>query len=84
MIEEVRLPKISEGIETAEIIRVLVGVGDLVKVEQSIMEMETEKATFELPSPVEGKVTEISVKEGQTLKVGELILKVDTQGKGRF
>ena len=81
MIEEVRLPQISEGIETAEVIGILVKVGDLVKVEQSLMELETEKATFELPSPVEGKVTEISVKEGQTLKVGELILKVDTEDK---
>ena len=81
MIEEVRLPQISEGLDTAQIIQVLVKVGDLVKVEQSLMELETEKATFELPSPVEGKVTEIVGKEGQTLKVGELILKVDTQSK---
>ena len=81
MIEEVRLPQISEGIETAEIIGVLVKVGDLVKVEQSLVELETDKASFELPSPVEGKVTEIAVKEGQTLKVGELILKVDTEDK---
>ena len=81
MIKEVRLPQISEGIESAEIIQVLVKVGDLVKVEQSLMELETEKATFELPSEVEGKVTEISVKEGQTLKVGELVLKVDTEDK---
>ena len=81
MIEEVRLPQISEGIETAEIIQILIKVGDLVKVEQSLMELETEKDTFELPSPVEGKVTEISVKEGQTLKVGELVLKVDTEDK---
>ena len=81
MIEEVRLPQISEGIETAEIIGLLVQVGDLVKVEQSLMELETDKASFELPSPVEGKVTEIAVKEGQTLKVGELILKVETEDK---
>ena len=81
MIEEVRLPQISEGIETAQIIQVLVKVGDLVKVEQSLMELETDKASFELPSPVKGKVTEIAVKEGQTLKVGELILKVDTEDK---
>ncbi len=81
MIEEVRLPQISEDIESAEIIQVLVKVGDLVKVEQSLMELETEKATFELPSEVEGRVTEISVKEGQTLKVGELILKLDTENK---
>ena len=81
MIEEVLLPQISEGIETAQIIGILVKVGDLVKVEQSIAELETEKATFELPSPVAGKVTEIVVKEGQTIKVGELILKVDTENK---
>ena len=81
MIEEVRLPQISEGIESAEIIQVLVKVGDLVKVEQSLMELETEKATFELPSEVEGRVTEIAVTEGQTLKAGELILKVDMEDK---
>ena len=81
MIEEVRLPQISEGIETAQIIQVLVKVGDLVKVEQSIAELETEKATFELPSPAEGKVTEIAIKEGQELKVGELVLKLDTEDK---
>lgn len=81
MIEEVRLPQISEGIETALVIRVLVAVGDSVKVEQSIAEMETEKATFELPSPVEGKVTAIVVKEGQEIEVGELVLKVDTVDK---
>lgn len=81
MIEEVLLPQISEGIESAQIIQILVKVGDLVKTEQSIAELETEKATFELPSPVAGKVTEIFVKEGQELKVGELILKLDTENK---
>ena len=81
MIEEVRVPQISEGIETALVIRVLIKVGDSVKVEQSIAEMETEKASFELPCPVEGKVTEIAVKEGQEIEVGELVLKVDTEDK---
>ena len=81
MIEKVLLPQISEGIETAQMIQILVKVGDLVKAEQSIAELETEKATFELPSPVEGKVTEIVAKEGQELKVGELILKLDTENK---
>ncbi len=81
MIEEVRLPQISEGVDAAEVIGILVKVGDFVKAEQSIVELETDKASFELPSPVEGKVTEIAVKEGQTLEIGELVLKVDTEDK---
>ncbi len=81
MIKEVRLPEISENVESGEVIDVLVKVGDLIKEEQSIVEIETEKATFEVPSPASGKVIEINVKEGQKVKVGEVILKVETEAK---
>ncbi len=79
MIKEVRLPEISENVESGEVIDVLVKVGDFIKEEQSIVEIETEKATFEVPSPASGKVIEINVKEGQKVKVGEVILKVETE-----
>jgi pyruvate dehydrogenase E2 component (dihydrolipoamide acetyltransferase) len=78
MVKEVRLPEISENVDSGEVIDVLVKVGDMIKEEQSIVEVETEKATFEVPSPVNGKVIEINVKEGQKIKVGEVILKVET------
>jgi pyruvate dehydrogenase E2 component (dihydrolipoamide acetyltransferase) len=78
MVKEVRLPEISENVDSGEVIDVLVKVGDIIKEEQSIVEVETEKATFEVPSPVSGKVIEINVKEGQKINVGEVILKVET------
>jgi len=78
MIKDVRLPEISENVDSGEVIDVLVKVGDIIKEEQSIVEIETEKATFEVPSPINGKVTEINVKEGQKTNVGEVILKVET------
>jgi pyruvate dehydrogenase E2 component (dihydrolipoamide acetyltransferase) len=78
MIEEVRLPEISENVESGDVISVLVKEGDFVEQEQSLVELETEKAAFELPSPVRGKVVEINAKEGDKIKVGQVVLKVDT------
>jgi pyruvate dehydrogenase E2 component (dihydrolipoamide acetyltransferase) len=81
MIEEVRLPEISENVESGDVIQVLVKVGDYVEKEQSIAELETEKAAFEVPSPVKGKVTEVNMKEGDKVKVNQVIIKVDTEAK---
>ncbi len=81
MIEEVRLPEISENVESGDVISVLVKEGDFVEQEQSLVELETEKAAFELPSPVKGKVVEINAKEGDKIKVGQVVLKVDTEAK---
>ena len=81
MIEEVRLPEISENVESGDVIQVLVKIGDFIEKEQSIVELETEKAAFEVPSPVKGKVTEVNLKEGDTVKVNQVIIKVDTEAK---
>jgi pyruvate dehydrogenase E2 component (dihydrolipoamide acetyltransferase) len=81
MVEEVRLPEISENVESGEVIEVLVKVGDFIEAEQSLVELETEKAAFEVPSPFSGKIVEINVKEGDQIKVGQTIVKVDTQAK---
>jgi pyruvate dehydrogenase E2 component (dihydrolipoamide acetyltransferase) len=78
MIKEIRLPEISENVETGDVTKVLVAIGDSVEVDQSLLELETEKAVFELPSTVAGTVTEVLVKEGDTVKVGQTLIKVDT------
>jgi len=78
MIEEIRLPEISENVETGDVTKVLVSVGDSVDVDQPLVELETEKAVFEVPSTVAGKVTEVLVEEGDTVKVGQTLVKVDT------
>ncbi len=79
MIKEVSLPKISENVDSGDIVKVLVKVGDFIDVEQSIAELETDKATFEVPSPVKGRIKEISIKEGDKVKTGQLLIKVDTE-----
>ncbi|MCK4775602.1 MAG: biotin/lipoyl-binding protein, partial [Candidatus Krumholzibacteria bacterium] len=79
MIQEVRLPEISENVETGDVIKVMVAVGDLIDIDQPLVELETDKAVLEVPSPFKGKVTEILVNEGDTIKIDQVILKVDTE-----
>ena len=77
MTTEFKLPELGENIESADIVNVLVKVGDMIEKEQSIIEIETDKATIEVPSNVSGKVTEVLVKQGQSVKVGQTIIKID-------
>jgi len=82
MATEFKLPELGENIESADIVNVLVKVGDVIEKEQSIIEIETDKATIEVPSNVSGKVTEVLVKKGESVKVGQTIIKVD-EGEGK-
>jgi len=81
MATEFKLPELGENIESADIVNVLVKVGDMIEKEQSIIEIETDKATIEVPSNVSGKITEVLVKQGDSVKVGQTIIKVDEGGK---
>jgi len=81
MVEDVKLPEISENVESGVVVGILVKVGDWVRMEQSLVELETEKATFELPSPVNGKVVEIRVKENDEVRVGQVLLKIDPEAQ---
>jgi pyruvate dehydrogenase E2 component (dihydrolipoamide acetyltransferase) len=81
MLKEVTLPEISENVDSGEVIGVLVSVGDVVEKDQPVVELETEKAAFEVPAPDGGTVAEISVKVGQTVKVGEVLVKLQTDGE---
>ncbi|MBE0571850.1 MAG: dihydrolipoyllysine-residue acetyltransferase [Ignavibacteriaceae bacterium] len=80
MATEFKLPELGENIESADIVNVLVKVGDVIEKEQSIIEIETDKATIEVPSNVSGKITEVLVKQGNSVKVGQTIIKVDEGG----
>lgn len=77
MAKEVVLPEISENIDSGDVVKVLVKEGDTVEVDQPLIEVETEKASFEVPSTVAGKVSSINVKEGATIKVGEVIATIE-------
>jgi len=71
---EVKIPQISEGVESAEVIEILVSEGDSIEKDQSVIAVETDKASVEVPSSDAGKVKEIKVKEGDEVKVGDVIL----------
>lgn len=81
MIEEVKLPEISENVESGVVISTLVKAGDFVEKDQPLIELETEKATFEVPSTASGKVVEIAVKENDKVNVGQVIAKIDTDAE---
>ncbi len=80
MATEFKLPELGENIESADIISVLVKKGDHIEKEQGIIEIETDKATIEVPSSVSGDIVEVLVKEGDSVKVGQAIIKVDENG----
>ncbi len=77
-IVEVKLPDI--GVEKALVGEILVQVGDQIEVDQSLVVVESDKATVEVPSTVSGTVESIEIKEGDSVKEGVLILKVKTAG----
>jgi pyruvate dehydrogenase E2 component (dihydrolipoamide acetyltransferase) len=81
MATEFKLPELGENIESADVIAVLVNAGDHLKKEQSVIEIETDKATIEVPSSVEGVITEVLVKQGDNIQVGKTIVKIDDSGE---
>jgi pyruvate dehydrogenase E2 component (dihydrolipoamide acetyltransferase) len=75
------LPELGEQITGGEVLRVLVQAGDTIAKDQTVLELETDKATIEVPSSIAGKVTEVKVKAGDTVKVGQAIISVDAGGE---
>ncbi|NTV42781.1 MAG: biotin/lipoyl-binding protein, partial [Syntrophobacteraceae bacterium] len=71
---EFRLPDLGEGIHEGEVVDILVSVGDRVIDGQPVMLVETDKATTEIPAPVNGTVEEIRVKPGEVVKVGDVLM----------
>jgi len=78
--QEFKIPELGENVEQGDVTRVLVKVGDTITREQPVVELETDKATIEVPSSVAGVVKDIKVKAGDKVKVGAVILTVDENG----
>lgn len=74
MSREFKLPELGEGVEAGDVLKVLVSVGDAVDADQPVLELETDKATIEVPVPFGGTVSGIRVKEGDKVNVGQVIL----------
>jgi pyruvate dehydrogenase E2 component (dihydrolipoamide acetyltransferase) len=77
MSTEFKIPELGENVTSGDVVRVLVKPGDAVARDQPILELETDKATIEVPSTVSGTVQEVKVKQGDKVKVGQLVLTVD-------
>ena len=74
---EFTLPELGENIAAGDVVRVLVSPGDTIAKDQPVLELETDKATIEVPSSVAGTVGEVRVKPGDKVKVGQVVLTVD-------
>ena len=76
------LPELGENIAAGDVVRVLVNPGDTVKKDQPVLELETDKATIEVPSSISGTVKAVKVKPGEKIKVGQVVLTLDEAGGG--
>src|SRR5258708_39077700 len=74
---EFKLPDLGENIASGDVVSLLVNVGDTIRPQQDVIEIETEKAVIPVPSSFGGKVAKIHVKPGETVKVGQVLLSLE-------
>lgn len=77
MTTEIKLPELGENIESADVVSLLVKEGDKVQKDQGLFEIETDKATIEVPSTLNGVVQKILIKTGDKIKVGQTVLLIE-------
>ena len=74
---DVKLPELGDGITSGDVLEVLVSEGDVVKKDQGLLELETDKATVTVPSPAAGKIVKILVAAGQSVPIGNVIVQLE-------
>jgi pyruvate dehydrogenase E2 component (dihydrolipoamide acetyltransferase) len=79
MASEIKLPELGEKVESGEIVDVKVAAGDEVSEGQALVEVEAEKSTVDVPSPIAGRVTQILVKKGDKVKTGQTLCFVEAK-----
>ncbi len=82
MATDFTLPELGENVPAGDVLRILVKPGDTLAKDQPVLELETDKATIEVPSSVAGTVVDVKVKVGEKVKVGQPILSVEAGGGG--
>lgn len=80
---EIKLPELGENILAGDVIKVMVKVGDIIKANQPVIEIETDKAAIEVPAPIAGKIESVHVKIGDKAKVGQKIFTVNSATNGQ-
>src|SRR3989338_4452862 len=76
MITEFKFPDVWEGITEGEVVSILVKEGDSVRADQPLFKIETDKAIVDIPSPKDGVILKIHVKEHTTIKVGDVLVSI--------
>ncbi len=82
MATEFKLPDLGEGVAEGEIVKWLVSEGQQIREDEPMVEVMTDKATVQIPSPTSGTVKQILVKEGETVKVGTNLVILDNANGG--
>lgn len=78
MATDIIMPQLGESIAEGTVVKWLVPAGGMIQKDESLLEVETEKVTLEIPSPTTGRLDEIIVKEGETVPVGTLLARIDS------
>jgi pyruvate dehydrogenase E2 component (dihydrolipoamide acetyltransferase) len=79
-VQELKLPELGENVEAVEVSAILVKAGDRVRRDQPVVEVETEKASLEVPATADGTVAEVLVEVGDEVTVGQALLRIDVAG----
>ena len=79
---EFKLQALKENVEIVEVNAIKVNVGDIVTKDQPLVEVQADKAALEVPSPAAGKISQILIKQGDQVKIGQLIFVIDPAGAG--
>lgn len=77
---EIKLPELGENLDGGEVLDVKVAVGDAVRIGQTLIEIEAEKSTVEVPAPLAGRLSRLLVKKGDYVKVNQAICLIDENG----
>ena len=78
------LPNLGENISEADVLKILVSEGDVITIDQPLLEIETEKATLDVPSEVAGRVTKIHIAAGDVIKPGQVLISVEAGATASF
>jgi pyruvate dehydrogenase E2 component (dihydrolipoamide acetyltransferase) len=77
MAVEIKVPNLGEGVASGDVLEIFVKEGDMIKKDQGILELETDKATSTIPATQAGKVIKVHVSEGQTVKIGDVVVTLE-------
>ncbi len=77
MKQEIRIPEVAEGVTAGTVVALVVAVGDRVETDQTLLELETDKAVVAIPTPIAGTISEILVAEGDKVEIGALIVSLE-------